>query len=312
MNQPRIVWPDGKRFAFTVFDDPDAQTLETGRRVYEFLAESGFRTTKGIWPVRGPREPSDCGGTCAEPDYLRWCQELQQQGFEIGYHNATLHTSFREETMAALELFEQQFGHSPSAMANHFAADEGIYWGENRLSSWRRVLYNVLTRGVNRSRFFGHQPGHPLFWGDLCRDRIRYVRNFVFGDINTLKSCPWMPYHDPARPWVREWYCGSEGSQAPQFIDTIHEVAQDRLEQEGGACIMYTHFGHGYVDGRSLNPRFVSLMKRLSARGGWFVPVSTLLDYLREQGTGGVTITDAQRSRLETRWLWHKIRYGTA
>ena len=26
-------WPDGKRFAFSIFDDPDAQTLAAGRIV---------------------------------------------------------------------------------------------------------------------------------------------------------------------------------------------------------------------------------------------------------------------------------------
>ena len=54
---PRIDWPDGHRFAFTVFDDPDALTLEKGREVYALLADLGFRTTKGTWPVTGPGTP---------------------------------------------------------------------------------------------------------------------------------------------------------------------------------------------------------------------------------------------------------------
>ena len=90
---PAVTWPQGKRFAFPVFDDPDSQTLEAGRAGYSFLADQGFLTTKGVWPVRGPRTPSGHGGTCAEPDYLAWCVDLQRQGFEIGLHNATLHTS---------------------------------------------------------------------------------------------------------------------------------------------------------------------------------------------------------------------------
>ena len=36
---PAVTWPQGKRFAFTVFDDPDSQTLEAGRAVYSFLAD---------------------------------------------------------------------------------------------------------------------------------------------------------------------------------------------------------------------------------------------------------------------------------
>ena len=65
----RGLWPDGRSFAFTVFDDPDSQTLEAGREVYAFLASLGFRTTKGVWPIRGSGTPSDHGGTCAEPAY---------------------------------------------------------------------------------------------------------------------------------------------------------------------------------------------------------------------------------------------------
>jgi len=89
------VWPKGGRFAFTIFDDPDAQTTEVAREVYSMLRDLGFRTTKGVWAVRGPRQPSDGGGTCDEPPYRHLCLELQASGFEMGWHNATLHDSRR-------------------------------------------------------------------------------------------------------------------------------------------------------------------------------------------------------------------------
>jgi len=41
--QSRIEWPGRKRFAFTVFDDPDGQTVEMGKRVYGLLAELNTR-----------------------------------------------------------------------------------------------------------------------------------------------------------------------------------------------------------------------------------------------------------------------------
>ena len=37
-----VTWPGGRRFAFTVFDDPDAQTLDTGVPVYSLLADLGY------------------------------------------------------------------------------------------------------------------------------------------------------------------------------------------------------------------------------------------------------------------------------
>jgi hypothetical protein len=307
----RLAWPNGKRFAFTVFDDPDAQTLEVGKPVYDLLTSLGIRTTKAVWPIRGSGRPSDIGQTCAEPEYRKWVEGLQAAGFEIGYHNATSHTSHREETVRGLETFRQYFASYPAAAANHYACDEAIYWGEARLTGLFRAVYNVLTRGANRRRFFGHVPGHPLFWGDLCRDRIRYVRNFVFRDVNTLRACPYLPYHDPARPWVRYWFASSEGDKYPSFVRMLDESGQDRLEAEGGACIMYTHFGHGYVEGGRLQPRFVELMERLAKKDGWFVPVTTLLDYLRQRRST-TTIGRAQRLALEARWLRHKIGHGTA
>ena len=313
-----MLWPEGKAFAFTIFDDPDSQTLEGGRATYDFLRDAGLRTTKGVWPVRGPREPSDHGGTCAEPEYRAWAQQLQREGFEIGLHNATLHTSTREETAEALDRFREYFGAWPAAMANHYYSEEGIYWGAARVSGPVRLAYNMLTRWKNSGRYFGHVPGHPLFWGDLCRDRIRYVRNFAFADINTLALCPMMPYHDPGRPLVNQWYASSEGSNVRTFNERITEKEQDRLEEEGGACIMYTHFGHGYTDaGLSLDPRFRELITRMSRKNGWFVPVSTLLDYLASANAGHGhnairVITPSERRMLERRWLMHKVRFGTA
>jgi hypothetical protein len=120
-----------------------------------------------------------------------------------------------------------------------------------------------------------------------------------------------MPYYDPERPFVNYWYAGSEGSNVSTFVQRIAEPEQERLEEQGGACIMYTHFGHGYWDGKEVNRRFRELMTRLSRRGGWFVPVTTLLDYLRTRHAKH-TISPADRSRLERRWLMHKVRFGTA
>ena len=79
---------------------------------------------------------------------------------------------------------------------------------------------------------------------------------------------------------------------------------------------MYTHFGHGYTEGNSLNSRFRELVARLSRKNGWFVPVKQLLDYLgsRNADLGGRprAITAAERRSIEWRWLMHKIRFGTA
>jgi hypothetical protein len=305
-----VRWPDGKAFAFTIFDDPDAQRLEDGRRVYSFLMDRGFRTTRGVWPCAEVRTPNSGGETCGDATYRRHTQELQAHGFEIGYHHTTKHSSTRDEIVRGLDQFRDYFGHDPSTMANHYNA-EAIYWGTARISPPLRAVYTVTTLGRTRGAHFGEVLGHASFWGDLCRNRIRYCRNFVYADVNTLAACPWMPYHDPLKPFVAAWYASTEGSNAPRFIDALSEANQDRLEEEGGACIMYTHFGHGYVENGRLNARFANLMARLGRKNGWFVPVSTLLDYLSHSGPPHV-VTDDERRVLERRWLWGKLRRGTS
>jgi hypothetical protein len=133
----------------------------------------------------------------------------------------------------------------------------------------------------------------------------------VFSDINTLAVCPWQPYRDPLRPYVNAWYASSEGSNVMRFTRTIAEPQQDQLEAQGGACIMYTHFGHGFVEGGRLHARFRALMERLSRKNGWFVPVGVLLDYLRQR-RDRLEITDRQRRALERRWLCQKLYRGTS
>lgn len=310
MTHTPVRWPNGCSFAFTIFDDTDSQPLEVSRPVYQFLEDCGLRTTKSVWVTRGPRHAPTDGATCAEPEYLEWAQSLQRRGFEIGYHMAASHTSRREETVAALDAFARYFGGPPKTMANHYNCDENLYWGEARLSGWRRSAYSLVASLLRQRRFYGHRPNHPYFWGDACRERIKYVRNFVYADINTLKACPFMPYHDPERPYVNYWFASSEGANANSFVERISEKNQDRLEAEGGLCIMYSHFGLGFCSSGVLDDRFRRLITRLSKKRGWFVPVSTVLDYLQGK-RGALELNSAQRRQLELAWLLHKIRFGS-
>jgi hypothetical protein len=302
-----IQWPDGKQFAFTAFDDTDCATLGNVSEVYRLLADLGLRTTKSVWPLAGEHESSYRGQTCEDKEYLDWLMQLRQEGFEIGFHMATWHTSERKRTLAALNRFEQLFGHPPAVMANHADCRENIYWGATRFNGVARLVYNMLTGFRFAQRYRGHVEEDRLFWGDLCQEKIRYCRNFVFENINTLAECPYMPYHDPQRSYVNYWFSSSDGGDLPMFNRCLGEANQDRLAAHSGACIMYTHFAMGFAESGKLNPAFKALMQRLANMNGWFVPVSTLLDYLREKNRGS-QITSRQRSLLAWKWLFRKAR----
>jgi hypothetical protein len=263
----------------------------------------------GVWPCAPIREPNSGGETCGNEGYLAYALDLQKRGFEIGYHNTTPHSSYREEIAEGLRRFQGYFGDQSIAMANHYNA-EAIYWGTDRLTGLRRPLYQAL-QAWKPNQFFGHVRNSPYFWGDMCQKQIRYCRNFVSREINTLRFCPYMPYCDPEKPFVNAWYASSEGANVESFVETLSESKQTRLEREGGACIMYTHFGHGFVKNGKLDARFRSLMTALSKRNGWFVPVSTLLGHLRKEN-GLHTITAQQRASIEWRWLSRKLVRGTS
>lgn len=300
----------GKAFAFTIFDDTDLATLENVAPVYELLRRLGLRTTKSVWALKGDGTPRIGGLTCEDPDYLAWTLELQASGFEIGSHGGTYVTSPRDQVIHSMERFRELYGHYPLSLANHSGCAESIYWGADRVSGVNRLAYNVMTRFSRRGAFRGHREGDPLFWGDVCQAKVRYVRNFTYADINTLAACPMMPYHDPERPYVNHWFASSEGAEVNTFNRCLSEANQDRLEAQGGACIMYTHFACGFFSDRKMNRRFKGLMERLARKNAWLVPVTTMLDYLKTQH-GETVITAAQRRGLERRWLLSKLRIGS-
>jgi len=303
----RIVWPQGRDFAFTMFDDTDFAELGSLREIYAVLADLGLFTTKSVWPIAGRREPVIGGATCEQEDYLRWVLDLQGQGFEIAMHNVAYSTSAREDTIRGFDRFRELFGHDPHTLANHASNHEGIYWGEHRLTGIHRPIYNVLTRNRRKGVFAGHVAGNPLFWGDVCRDRVRYVRNFVYNDPDTLAVCPEMPYHDPARPYVKAWFASAQGPRLAPLLDTLRPERIERVARQGGACIVYTHLGEDFHAGGRVDPRFRETMTRLSKMNGWFVPVYQLLDTIVEQ-KGVHHLSDPERRRLERRWLWDQVR----
>jgi len=305
MGNFKIKWPHGKSFAFTVFDDTDNQNEFNTRPVYDLLAEHGILTTKSVWPIQGSLVPTIGGETCENPDYLRWVLELKEKGFEIGMHNATYHTSQRKDTQLAFDRYKQLFGKHPIVLANHAYCSESIYWGSARLTGFNKLIYKIANIRKFSEEFYGHRKESPLFWGDISKDRVKYVRNFIYNEINTLKACPVMPYYDPDRPYVNYWFASSDGHNCSTFNSLLSEKNQDSLVQEGGACIVYTHFASDFCESGKLNPRFKELINRISKLNGWFVPVSDLLDYILTI-PGRPQFSPQIRSKLERKWLFKK------
>ncbi len=315
----KVKWPDGKKFAFTVVDDTDLTTLDNGPAVYDLLDRLSIRTTKTVWIFNGEARIDNMdiiGDTCENPDYLQWVKSLQDKGFEIALHNVSWSSSRRERVIEGLELFEKYFGCYPSLLAQHNDSieNESLYWGSGRVSFPIILIYKFLTlfskNSVNSTIYQGAINSSPYFWGDICHDRIKYVRNFIYSDINTLKSCNLMPYYDRNRTYVKAWFASTEAPDKNAFNSVVTPQNILRLESQGGCCIIYTHFGKGFVENGSVDSEFEKRMEYLAEQKGWFAPASEILDYLEEQNGGIQSIGYSDRLWYEIKWLIHKILVG--
>jgi len=303
-------FPDNKSFAFSIFDDTDNGTVENIRPVYHLLRDLGFRTTKSVWPLAPAPGARFGGSTLQDAEYQEFVHELRRNGFEIGLHNVRSGSATREIVRQGLEEFRSRIGEYPRTHANHSDNLENIYWGSSRLSRpSSRFVYNLGTRYRLHGTFQGHVSESRYFWGDLCKLRIRFVRNFVFDEINLQRINPTMPYYDADKPFVNFWFSSSEGGDVSRFCNTISERNQDKLAEESGICIMYTHSASGFSSHGSIDPVFKRLMRRLANLNGWFVPVSELLEFLLKGRKESAIPTSELRS-MENRWIRYKMLIG--
>jgi hypothetical protein len=310
---PKIVWPDGKQFAFTIVDDTDLATVENVRPVYDFLYENGFLTTKTVWPLSPQGERGGGGDSLEDREYREWILDLKARGFEIALHGIADESSARPRVIEGLKGFEQIIGYPPRLHTNHTGQAECIYWGEERFDGSMKMIYKFAREHILKgsAKYYGQAEKSPYFWGDLCKEKVMFVRNFIFNDVNTIKMDRLMPYHDPRRPYVQYWFSSSAAIDIDGFCQLLSESNQDRLLEEGGACIAYTHLAFDFYKDDQLNPRFVELIRRLSRLGGWFVPASTLLNYIGEQ-RGWLNVNNNKQALfiMQWRWLLQKLQRG--
>lgn len=307
----KLKFPENKQFAFTIFDDTDGSTVENVKPIYELLLQLGIITTKSVWvfPTDNIQNKFYYSQTLSDSEYLDFIRWLHKNGFEIALHNASMDSSVREVTVSAFERFKELLGFYPKIHVNHRSNRENLYWGYERLDL--PILRFLIRFKRKPLEFVGHKPDSPYFWGDICQKHITYVRNFVFREINLLRINRTMPYRDPSRPFANYWFSSSEGGSVNSFNQLLSHRNQERLEREGGVCIVYTHFANGFVEDGNVHPKTKELLYELSKREGWFVPISTLLDYLRTQQPRE-TRSLYERLNMELRWFLSKLLYGTS
>jgi hypothetical protein len=301
---PRIRFPAGKRFAFTIIDDTDVATLDNVQPVYALLQECGFRTTKTVWPMswRGGKSNFECSETLEDPRYLEFVRELAVNGFEIASHGATMESSERNDIQASIDRFASLLGTVPRVYANHSLNRENLYWGLGRIDHpLIRQIYRHVIRTTD-DHYQGHVEGSAWWWGDLCKAHHTYVRNLTFNHLNVLRANPSMPYHDPRRPLVNWWFSAADAEDCDEFARRMTKERIDELEDEGGVCILATHLGKRYMQNGCIDSRFEAAIRYLATRPGWYVPVGELLDWLRDSKGGARELPIGEWNAMQWRW----------
>ena len=309
---PKLAYPGGKKFAFSIVDDTDNSTLANTKPVYDFLRQLNMLTTKTVWilPSNDTGRWANRGECLQDSAYREFILDLKAEGFEIALHGIRGGNSKREEIIPALEYYKTVLGVYPKININHAVNTDNLYWGEDKLGyNPMKFAYNLF---FSKKLYFGSDSGSQYFWGDLVQKYITYVVNFSFYDINLLKINPLMPYHDPDKPYVNYWFHTSDGGYVTTFNNLISRENVDRLEEEGGVCLVYTHLARDFYKDDSLNAKFKERMEYLASRAGWFVPASEILDFLHRQKKGEEVLSFREKIRLDIIWIYQKIMHGSS
>jgi len=301
----KITWPEGKRFAFTIVDDTDNATVQNVKPVYDLLYQYGLITTKTVW-VYPPRD-TYTGECLQDVNYLQFVRDLKSKGFEIALHNVGSGNFTTEEIARGFEIYCELLGDYPKMHINHAENPDSIYWSKARFC----FPVNRFNTHSNKSGipFSGENPESPYFWGETSKKHITYIRNKVFQDINTLQCDPQTPYREKKKEkYSNYWFSSSDGANVEMFNRLLSPENLNRLEAQGGCCILYTHFTNGFIleDG-SLHPGFVQCVQDLSRRSGWFVPASHLLDYLQEQRNRTGFASPWRLAMNDFKWLLNRV-----
>jgi hypothetical protein len=275
----KIIWPKDKKFAFTIIDDTDNCTIENIKPVYDLLQSLGIISTKTVW-VYSSRDRFT-GDYILNPDYLKFIQKLKFAGYEIALHGIGSGDFSRNEILTGLDVYKNLLGEFPKMHINHAQNSHNIYSG-NRSGSKLLQFYSRLKSP--KDKFYGDDESSEFFWGDWAKKNIKYMRGRTFSEINTLKQDPLMPYTDIDKvEHSNLWFSSSDGADVNNFCRLLSEQNISKLENEGGLCIVYTHFASGFTIDGSVHEDFRQKISQLASKDCWFAPASDILDYLISQ-----------------------------
>jgi len=243
----KLSWlPGSYMAAVAITDDPDDSSLPKIKAIYDFLMEINFPVTRAMWVYPKTEytgtPPLKCefvAPLLSDPECLQYCKKLQSKGFEICLHGASCGNNNRKRTLDALNFINEHFEPSPVFIC-HSKNAENLYWDANTANA---PVEKMLLQLYTKNRCFGEIPDSQYFWGDICREKINYIRLYRTRSVNTLAFNPSMPYHDFSKPFVNYWFSATKG-----YIPKLFSQSNlDQLCAQNGASILYQYL-HKYIN----------------------------------------------------------------
>jgi len=297
-------WPKKKEFAFTIIDDTDNSNINNIKPIYDYLTSKNIKTTKTVWVY--PSRDRYTGQTLQNNNYYKFIKLLKSDGFDIQLHNVGSGNFSRTEIIKGLDEFKQKLGKYPNMHINHCSNADNLYWGHKRFGMILRKTMQIIEG--SKKRFYGDEINSNYFWGDIAKEKIKFIRNRVFNGINTLKYDPKMPFREKRKIFSNYWFSSSDGHNLKQFNNLVTKSNIDKLKREKGLCIVYTHFASDFVDQQGkLDEIFKENINYLSKQNGWFVPANDILEYLLSQKKKDY-VSSSYINKLDLRWLIDKIK----
>ena len=299
---PKIVWPEGKQFAFTVFDDADWETLENVGGVYSLLADCGLRTTKSCWVVRGDPDKGYAGGA-----NRRRRRPLAMAAATCSRRDSrSAGTARTWHSLPRRELTGRRWRSSPSFSAiipsrpRITPVDEAIYWGSDRLTGFHSFLYNLLTALSQQPASIAATSKATNTSGATCAGRRSSIS--AISSFRTSTRCGAARSCRTTTRTGRTSTIGLPRPTAPRCSDLIAASpsgSRTSWRRRGAPASCTPTSPTVSPRGGKVDPQFEQLVRRLAAKNGWFVPVTTLLDYLLSVRRRH-EITPVERRRLES------------
>ena len=284
------------------------------------MSKKKIFTTKSVWVKNGddsPRYNSVNGLTLEDQEYLNWVKKLQSQGFEICLHNMSWSSSTRNKIQSGFKIYEKLFGRSKVLIQHNDDKEcESIYWGSKRLVFPLNLIFEITSylnpRGTRSKIYNGENKNSIYFWGDICKEKVDYIRNFTFPEVNLFNITKNILYKRKKTNYVRNWFISTEAPDLKSFVNILNPKNIDKLEKENGLCIIYTHFGNNFVEDGELNEEFKNTIDYLSNKDGWYVPASTIFNHIIKKTGEPPYLSYYQEFKLSLRWLSWKIFKGSS